>query len=181
MKTLSIGLIGSGFMGKTHVFGFATAQKVFDLPFPIKLHTLADKYDKTVVRAASKFGFAHATTNWREMLDNPDIDVIDITAPNGLHKEMAPAVQLRVTGSLQGVKCSMTSRFMDQWVPCVLVKKDSTNYIFMHHTMHQVTKSDLTTSKLSKSQNMLAPLPNKARSRFHSEKALGCKSLLKAL
>jgi len=89
MKTLSIGLIGSGFMGKTHVFGFATAQKVFDLPFQIKLHTLADISDKTVVRAASKFGFAHATTNWREMLDNPDIDVIDITAPNGLHKEMA--------------------------------------------------------------------------------------------
>lgn len=91
MKTLSIGLIGSGFMGKTHVFGFATAQKVFDLPFQIKLHTLADISDKTVVRAASKFGFAHATTNWREMLDNPDIDVIDITAPNGLHKEMALA------------------------------------------------------------------------------------------
>ena len=39
---LSIGLIGSGFMGKSHVFGFATAAKVFDLPFEIELHTLAD-------------------------------------------------------------------------------------------------------------------------------------------
>jgi len=34
--TLSIGLIGSGFMGKAHVFGFATAQKVFNLPANLK-------------------------------------------------------------------------------------------------------------------------------------------------
>ena len=40
--TLSIGLIGSGFMGKAHVFGFATAQKVFDIPAKVNLHTLAD-------------------------------------------------------------------------------------------------------------------------------------------
>ncbi len=42
---LSIGLVGSGFMGKAHVFGFATAQKVFDLPMQIDLHTVADIAD----------------------------------------------------------------------------------------------------------------------------------------
>ena len=88
---LSIGLIGSGFMGKAHVFGFATAQKVFDLPMEIELHTLADITDEAAARAAHDYGFAHATSNWREMLDNPEIDVIDITAPNALHKEMAMA------------------------------------------------------------------------------------------
>ncbi|WP_162652175.1 Gfo/Idh/MocA family oxidoreductase [Lentilitoribacter sp. Alg239-R112] len=87
--TLSIGLIGSGFMGKAHVFGFATAQKVFDLPMQINLHTLADINDEAAARAAQEFGFANATSNWRDMLTNPDIDVIDITAPNALHKEMA--------------------------------------------------------------------------------------------
>lgn len=89
--TLSIGLIGSGFMGKAHVFGFATAQKVFDLPMQIKLHTLADVTDAAARNAAHDFGFAHSTSDWREMLDNPEIDVIDITAPNALHKEMALA------------------------------------------------------------------------------------------
>ncbi len=86
---LSIGLIGSGFMGKAHVFGFATAQKVFDLPVQIDLHTVADITHEAAARAAHDFGFRNATANWREMLANVEIDVIDITAPNALHKEMA--------------------------------------------------------------------------------------------
>ncbi len=88
-RKLSIGLIGSGFMGKAHVFGFATAQKVFDLPMQIDLHTVADINDEAAARAAHEFGFRHATSDWRSMLANPEIDVIDITAPNALHKEMA--------------------------------------------------------------------------------------------
>ena len=86
---LSIGLIGSGFMGKAHVFGFATAQKVFDLPMQIELHTVADINDEAAARAAHEFGFRNETSDWRTMLANPEIDVIDITAPNALHKEMA--------------------------------------------------------------------------------------------
>lgn len=86
---LSIGLIGSGFMGKAHVFGFATAQKVFDLPMQIDLHTVADINDEAAARAAHEFGFRLSTSDWRSMLANPEIDVIDITAPNALHKEMA--------------------------------------------------------------------------------------------
>ena len=88
---LSIGLIGSGFMGKAHVFGMTIAQKVFDLAVEIHLHTLADVDAATASAAADDFGFAHSTANWREMTENPDIDVIHITAPNALHKEMSLA------------------------------------------------------------------------------------------
>ena len=42
---LRIGLIGTGFMGKTHVFGFAAAPRVFDLPYEIVLHAVADRTD----------------------------------------------------------------------------------------------------------------------------------------
>ena len=55
-KTLSIGLIGSGFMGKAHVYGFATAQKVFDLPRTLDLHTIADINSEAARRAAQEFG-----------------------------------------------------------------------------------------------------------------------------
>lgn len=89
--TLSIGLIGSGFMGKAHAFGYATAEKVFDLPYRLAFHTLADATMPLAERAASAFGFAHATDDWRAMVANPEIDVINITAPNALHKEMALA------------------------------------------------------------------------------------------
>uniref|UniRef100_UPI00215B219F Gfo/Idh/MocA family oxidoreductase n=1 Tax=Escherichia ruysiae TaxID=2608867 RepID=UPI00215B219F len=86
---LRIGLIGTGFMGKAHVFGFASAQKVFDLPYLLELHAVADVTEDAAARAAADFGFAHATADWRSMVENPQIDVIDITAPNALHKEMA--------------------------------------------------------------------------------------------
>jgi predicted dehydrogenase len=88
---LRIGLIGTGFMGKAHVFGFASAQKVFDLPYRLELHTVADITEEAAARAAREFGFAHHTTDWRTLIANPEIDMIDITAPNALHKDMALA------------------------------------------------------------------------------------------
>lgn len=90
-KTLNIGLIGTGFMGKTHTFGFASAEKVFDLPFRPHLHTVADVTEAAAAAAATAFGFSHATGDWRTIIADPQIDVVDITAPNALHKEMALA------------------------------------------------------------------------------------------
>ncbi|MCF3935237.1 Gfo/Idh/MocA family oxidoreductase [Acuticoccus sp. M5D2P5] len=88
---LKIGLIGTGFMGKTHVFGFASAAKVFDLPYEIVLHTVADVTDTLAETAARRLGFRHATFDWRTIVADPAIDLVDITAPNALHKEMALA------------------------------------------------------------------------------------------
>lgn len=88
---LRIGLIGTGFMGKTHVFGFASAPKVFDLPFDLELHTVADITPAAAALAASSLGFANSTGNWQDVISNPEIDIVDITAPNALHKEIALA------------------------------------------------------------------------------------------
>jgi len=88
---LRIGLIGSGFMGKAHAFAYGTAAKVFDLPFEVELHTLADASLDLAQRAASALGFAHATSDWRAMVADPAIDVVHVTAPNAFHKEMSLA------------------------------------------------------------------------------------------
>lgn len=88
---MKLGLIGSGFMGKTHVFGFATAMRVFDMPFDIELAIIADATRELAEAARANFGFKRATGNWRDLIDDPSIDIIDITAPNALHKEMAMA------------------------------------------------------------------------------------------
>jgi len=88
---LRIGLIGSGFMGKAHAFGYATATRVFDLPYELELHTIADINDEAAAKAAAALGFARATSDWRSLAANPDIDVVNITSPNALHKEMALA------------------------------------------------------------------------------------------
>lgn len=88
---LHIGLIGTGFMGMAHVFGYATAQRIFQLPYRFVFRTVADITDEAADRAARQFGFAKATSDWRRIIDDPDIDVVNITAPNALHKEMALA------------------------------------------------------------------------------------------
>ena len=88
---LRIGLIGSGFMGKAHAFGYTTAARVFDLPYELELHTLADISDEAAKKAAAALGFARATSDWRAMAADPALDVVNITSPNALHKEMALA------------------------------------------------------------------------------------------
>jgi predicted dehydrogenase len=88
---LRIGLIGSGFMGKAHAFGYANAARVFDLPYELELHTLADINDEAAAKAAAALGFGRSTSDWRSLAADPDIDVVNITAPNALHREMALA------------------------------------------------------------------------------------------
>ena len=88
---LGVGLIGTGFMGKAHVFGYASAQKVFELPMAPVLHTVADITEERADAAADALGFAHWTGDWRTMIDDPAIDVVHVTTPNALHKEMSLA------------------------------------------------------------------------------------------
>ncbi len=88
---MKIGLIGSGFMGKTHSFGFATAARVFELPISFEMEMLADISMEQAENARRALGFNRATDDWRDLIKDPDISVIDITAPNALHKEMALA------------------------------------------------------------------------------------------
>jgi predicted dehydrogenase len=88
---LRIGLIGTGFMGKAHVFGFTSAPRVFELPFDLDLHTVADITPEAAESARRTLGFAHATADWRTIIADPEIDLVSITAPNALHKEMALA------------------------------------------------------------------------------------------
>lgn len=91
-KPLNIGLIGSGFMGQAHADAFHRAGLLYrNLPMQPVLHTLADASDELARSAASRFGFAKSTGNWRSLLSDPEIDLIDITTPNDMHFDMAMA------------------------------------------------------------------------------------------
>lgn len=84
-------MVGTGFMGKAHAFGFSAASKVFDLPSDIILDTVADITDAGAQEAARAYGFRRSTSDWRDIIRNAGIDVVSITAPNALHKEIALA------------------------------------------------------------------------------------------
>lgn len=91
-KTLNIGLIGSGFMGQAHADAFRrTAMLYRDLPAIPRLYMLADATESLAIEAAQRYGFAQSTGDWRRLVNDPNVDVVDITSPNMLHHDMAMA------------------------------------------------------------------------------------------
>lgn len=92
MKNIAVGLVGGGFMGKAHSLAYSAVNMFFwpsDFQ-PVK-HSIAEATKELADHAATRFGFQHSTDNWRELVDNPDIDVIDIATPNNTHAEIAIA------------------------------------------------------------------------------------------
>jgi len=89
MKKIGIGIIGCGFMGKTHSFGAKTIPLYYDnLPF---LPCLVGACDSNLEAARSmkeKNGFEFATSNLDELLSHKDIDVVTISTPNIFHKDI---------------------------------------------------------------------------------------------
>ena len=88
---LRVGLIGSGFMGRAHAYALAAAPRIFDLPVAPTLELLADVDTETAARAAAALGFKRSTGDWRALITDSAVDVVDITAPNAVHREMALA------------------------------------------------------------------------------------------
>lgn len=85
------GLIGTGFMGKTHAIALQAVGTVFpDVEAPV-LDCLADADADRAESAALDWGFARSSDNWQSVCADPGIDVVDVCTPNHLHKEMALA------------------------------------------------------------------------------------------
>ncbi|MFQ3790130.1 Gfo/Idh/MocA family protein [Halomonas sp. A29] len=91
MKTLRVGLIGTGYMGKAHAIALKAAPTVFALSARPVCELLAEVDDALAANKARELGFARSTGDWRALVNDPQIDVVDICAPNFLHKEMALA------------------------------------------------------------------------------------------
>lgn len=93
MKRVRIGLIGaSGWMGKTHALMYGSESIVFGrAPACPALEMVADVSEDLARRTADDYGAARWTTDWRKLVRDPDIDLVDIVTPNSLHREMALA------------------------------------------------------------------------------------------
>jgi predicted dehydrogenase len=92
LREIRIGLIGTGGMGKAHATAFKNVPLVFGSePGRPILEIVADIDAEAVKKWAAEFGFARWTTNWQEIVEDPHINLVDITTPNSLHAEMAIA------------------------------------------------------------------------------------------
>ncbi|KAB8312867.1 gfo/Idh/MocA family oxidoreductase [Erwinia endophytica] len=89
---LNIGLIGSGFMGQAHADAYHRVAMMYpDLPKRPCLYALADQNQPLAQQNADRFGAEKAYGNWRDLVNDPRVDVVDITSPNHLHYDMALA------------------------------------------------------------------------------------------
>ena len=90
-RTLRVGLIGYRFMGRAHSNAWRQAPRFFNLKANVELHTICGRNPAGVQAARAQLGWQHAATDWREVVESPLIDIVDIGAPNDLHAEIAIA------------------------------------------------------------------------------------------
>jgi predicted dehydrogenase len=92
MKELNIGLVGTGFMGKGHSTAYKLLPHIFStLPARPRLRIVGDVNEELAKTAAANFGFEDYSVGWEHVVNHPEVDIVDITAPNHVHKEIAVA------------------------------------------------------------------------------------------
>jgi predicted dehydrogenase len=92
-RDLRIGLIGSEFMGRAHSNAWMSVNSFFDLPRRPVMHTVADlpKQEAHLNEFAAKWRWANTSTDWKKMVADDEIDLVDIVTPNFVHAENAIA------------------------------------------------------------------------------------------
>ncbi len=88
---LRVGMVGYAFMGAAHSQAWRTVNRVFDLPARARMVAVAGRSAGKVAAAAQRLGWAEYTTDWRELVERDDIDLIDICTPGDSHAEIALA------------------------------------------------------------------------------------------
>ena len=90
-KQLNIGLIGYGFMGRAHSNAFLQAPRFFNLPYRPVLKAMCARNPERAKAFAGNWGYESVESDWRVLVERPDIDLIDIASPNDTHAEIAVA------------------------------------------------------------------------------------------
>ena len=91
MKDLNIGLVGYGFMGRTHSNAFHQAGHFFKLPYRPVLKAICARNTDRATAFAENWGYQSVESDWRALVARKDIDLIDIATPNDMHAEIAIA------------------------------------------------------------------------------------------
>ncbi len=91
-RELRIGLIGFGWMGQAHSRSYNRIRSLFpDAEFIPRLVAICDDVERRRTQAVDDFGFEEAHADWETLIGRDDLDIIDITAPNALHRPLAVA------------------------------------------------------------------------------------------
>lgn len=90
-RTVRVGVVGYGIMGKAHSYGYRVAPMLYQLPVRPVVAAISGRNAAGVENAARAYEIPSWTTDWRVLVDDPTIDIIDICTPPGTHAEIAIA------------------------------------------------------------------------------------------
>lgn len=88
---MRVAIIGTGFMGRMHAHAWRTAHRFFSLDATPEIAVLVGRDAARTADAAREFGALAASTDWREVVERSDIDVVDICTPGDSHAEITLA------------------------------------------------------------------------------------------
>lgn len=87
-ERLRVGFVGFGFIGQVHAYGYLNLPLFYDPPpLEAELAAVCTSRPETARRARERFGFTLATTDYRRVTENPDIDIVHIASPNIFHRD----------------------------------------------------------------------------------------------
>jgi predicted dehydrogenase len=90
-KELRVGMVGYAFMGAAHSQAWRTVNRVFDLPVRARMALICGRNESKVADAAGRLGWDGHTTDWRDLINRDDIDIIDVCTPGDSHAEITIA------------------------------------------------------------------------------------------
>ncbi len=87
-RKIGIGMLGYAFMGKAHTNAYKKLPYIFYPPPAIPvLKGVCGRNEKAVKEAAERFGYQYGTTDWKSLIADPEIQLLDNNGPNNIHKE----------------------------------------------------------------------------------------------
>ncbi|WP_250037357.1 Gfo/Idh/MocA family protein [Paractinoplanes maris] len=89
---VGVAVIGAGMVGRAHANAYRQAATVFGLDQPApRLVAIADLHEPFAADAAARYGYARAETDWRAVVEAPDVDAVSVAVANSLHREVVEA------------------------------------------------------------------------------------------
>jgi predicted dehydrogenase len=84
-------MVGYAFMGTAHSRAWATVGQAFDVPLRPRMNVLAGRDAAATQAAARRYGWRHPVTDWHDLIDRDDVQLVDICTPGDTHAEIAIA------------------------------------------------------------------------------------------
>ncbi len=86
---LKVGFVGFGFIGKVHALSYRALPFYYDeIEEEVIFRAVATAREETALRARSRFGFERAGTDWKEVVEDPEVDIVHVVNPNVFHADV---------------------------------------------------------------------------------------------